>query len=161
MDKNLLRKQMLKRRKALANNHVKALSSDISRRVQSYIDWSSIRSIHMYRSRGEWNEADTSHIEAYLSDRWPHIAVTIGEPNRHSPAPSDLYDLIIVPLVAFDDRLHRLGFGGGWYDRFLANQPGAIKLGLAYEAQRVRRLPDEPHDVRLDVVVTERDILTK
>lgn len=160
MDKNLLRKQMVERRTALADDYAKRLSSDIGRRVQLYIDWPSIRSVHMYHSRDEWNEVDTSHIETFLSHKWPHIAVTIGAPERHSPIPRGVYDLIVVPLVAFDERLHRIGFGGGWYDRFLANHPNAIKLGLAYEMQRVSQLPDEPHDVRLDVVVTERDVFT-
>jgi 5-formyltetrahydrofolate cyclo-ligase len=68
-------------------------------------------------------------------------------------------DLLLVPLLAFDDRGHRLGYGAGHYDKTLA-QLKAIKpviaIGLAFAAQRVGRLPDEPHDEVLDGVLTER-----
>jgi 5-formyltetrahydrofolate cyclo-ligase len=68
-------------------------------------------------------------------------------------------DLLLVPLLAFDDRGHRLGYGAGHYDRTLARlktfKPIAA-IGLAFAAQQVARLPDDPHDEVLDGVLTER-----
>ena len=71
-------------------------------------------------------------------------------------------DILIVPLLAFDARGYRLGYGGGHYDRTLeflrgTGQPSAI--GFAYEAQRTDRVPTEAFDQRLDMVVTESRVL--
>lgn len=63
-------------------------------------------------------------------------------------------DVLIVPLLAFTDRGERLGQGGGHYDRYLQDHPDAIPIGLAWDCQRVERLPVEPHDVPLRAVVT-------
>lgn len=66
-------------------------------------------------------------------------------------------DLLLVPLLAFDGRGHRLGYGGGFYDRTLAllNVPA---IGIAYAGQEVASLPDEPHDRTLDMILTEQGI---
>lgn len=64
-------------------------------------------------------------------------------------------DLIITPLLAFDDFGGRLGQGGGYYDRTFVARPDVARIGLAYAGQRVDRLPIEPHDVRLFGVLTE------
>ncbi len=64
-------------------------------------------------------------------------------------------DLILTPLLAFDDYGGRLGQGGGHYDRTFAAMPQAIRIGLAYSGQRVERLPLEPHDMPLHGVLTE------
>lgn len=84
-------------------------------------------------------------------------AFGIEEPEARKPVliPS----LVLVPLVAFDARGHRLGYGAGYYDRTLAalRQSGrVIAVGLAYEAQRVGRVPNGSHDMALDYIVTER-----
>jgi len=71
-------------------------------------------------------------------------------------------DLALVPLVAFDSQGHRIGMGGGFYDRTFAylKAPGAapapLLVGLAHECQRYPNLPAEPWDVPLDGVATER-----
>lgn len=64
-------------------------------------------------------------------------------------------EVLIVPLLAFDRRGHRLGYGGGFYDRTLAGLPGARTIGVALEAQRVDRLPRDATDVPLMEIVTE------
>lgn len=68
-------------------------------------------------------------------------------------------EAIIVPLVAFDSQLNRLGNGKGWYDRLLYDQQSALRIGIAYEAQRYQSiLPHEQHDQPLDCVITEKQI---
>ena len=64
-------------------------------------------------------------------------------------------DLIVAPLLAFDRAGGRLGQGGGFYDRTFAAVPDAVRVGLAYEGQRVDDLPMQRHDVRLHGVLTE------
>ncbi len=84
----------------------------------------------------------------------PELAV------RQSVDP-DAIDLVLVPGSVFDSRGGRLGYGGGFYDRFLCHQaPRAKRIGLAYEMQVVDRVPVEPHDQPMDMVVTEKRILT-
>ncbi len=63
------------------------------------------------------------------------------------------YDLIVVPGVAFDHHLFRLGYGGGYYDSFLKEQKKGHQVGLAYPFQLVNSLPIEPHDAQLDAVL--------
>ena len=65
--------------------------------------------------------------------------------------------LLIVPLIAFDERGYRLGYGGGYYDSTLwqlaSSRP--ITVGVGFEAQRITEVPTEPHDVSLDWVITD------
>jgi 5-formyltetrahydrofolate cyclo-ligase len=73
-------------------------------------------------------------------------------------------DLVLVPLVGFDARGHRLGMGAGLYDRhfaFLRHRRAwrrPLLIGVAFEAQKLPRLAEAPHDVQLDGVVTERGV---
>ncbi len=68
-------------------------------------------------------------------------------------------DLIITPLLGFDRRGARLGYGGGYYDKTLVNYPKSIKVALCYSFQEVKNIPKEPHDVPLDWVITEKEII--
>jgi 5-formyltetrahydrofolate cyclo-ligase len=71
-------------------------------------------------------------------------------------------DLVIAPLLAFDRRGGRLGQGAGHYDRTLANLrslKAVFVLGLAYSGQEVAELPMEPHDQRLDAILTETELI--
>ncbi|HUM08003.1 MAG TPA: 5-formyltetrahydrofolate cyclo-ligase [Acidocella sp.] len=67
-------------------------------------------------------------------------------------------DFVLVPLVAFDASGHRLGYGGGYYDRTLAELPNAFRLGCAYAAQEVAHVPVEETDFHLHAVATEKGI---
>ncbi|MDD2704121.1 MAG: 5-formyltetrahydrofolate cyclo-ligase [Acidocella sp.] len=64
-------------------------------------------------------------------------------------------DLLLVPLLAFDAQGNRLGYGGGYYDRTLAQRPDAFRLGCAFAAQEVSNVPVEATDLPLHAVVTE------
>ena len=81
-----------------------------------------------------------------------------GVPCPPSSAPVLKPDLVIAPVLGFDRQGRRMGQGGGTYDRTLANlraQGGVFVLGLAYCGQEVDEIPSEPHDQRLDAVLTE------
>lgn len=69
-------------------------------------------------------------------------------------------DLVLVPLLAFDDAGQRLGQGGGHYDRALASLPDAKRIGVGWSRQRVPALPTEAWDIALDAVVTEQGYWT-
>jgi len=72
-------------------------------------------------------------------------------------------DLIMVPLVAFDNRLNRIGYGKGYYDRSLRKikkiNKNAISLGIAYSFQKCTQIPVNNNDFRLDYIFTEKGII--
>ncbi|MFH1200384.1 MAG: 5-formyltetrahydrofolate cyclo-ligase [Candidatus Micrarchaeota archaeon] len=81
----------------------------------------------------------------------------VMEPARGKRIALKSIDAVVVPGVAFDLRRHRLGFGGGHYDRFLKTvRKNCFKAGLAFELQLVNKLPAQSHDVPMDAVVTEK-----
>ncbi len=63
------------------------------------------------------------------------------------------YDFIVVPGLAFDSSNYRLGYGGGYYDNFLVQQPEAYKVGIFYPFQKVEAVPLESHDFSLDTIL--------
>jgi 5-formyltetrahydrofolate cyclo-ligase len=67
-------------------------------------------------------------------------------------------DIVITPLVVFDSNKQRLGYGGGFYDRYFQQHSKVLKIGVAYDCQEVTKLPSEVHDVQLDVIITESKI---
>lgn len=74
--------------------------------------------------------------------------------------PPDAADLIVVPGVAFDSSGHRVGFGKGYYDRFLARLRRPVTLvGLCHDFQLLERVPSEGHDIRMQYIVTEQRVV--
>ena len=68
-------------------------------------------------------------------------------------------ETILLPGSVFDERGGRFGYGGGYYDRFLANVPKAARIGLAFELQIIEKAPLQKHDEILDMVVTESRVI--
>ncbi len=79
----------------------------------------------------------------------------IGEPAGDEWTDLEAVQLITVPGVAFDPAGNRMGRGRGFYDRLLKSTPHAVKIGLAYDFQMLDAIPTEPHDVRMDRVITD------
>lgn len=67
--------------------------------------------------------------------------------------------LVLVPGLGFDSRGSRIGYGGGYYDRYFSRHPKHIKVGIAYAVQLVGELEVEEHDISMDGIVTEEGIL--
>lgn len=72
----------------------------------------------------------------------------------------DEIEMVIIPLIAFDKHGSRLGYGGGYYDRFLSEENDIFKLGIAFSLQQADEIDAESHDAKLDMVITEKDIFT-
>jgi 5-formyltetrahydrofolate cyclo-ligase len=71
-------------------------------------------------------------------------------------------DVLLVPLVAFDKNLNRLGYGGGYYDRLIAKffkKKKIIKIGLALSVQKIDKVPINVYDQKLDYIVTDKNIV--
>jgi len=67
-------------------------------------------------------------------------------------------DLAVIPLIGFDKDFSRLGRGGGFYDKFLKDRD-CIKIAIAFSIQEADKLPVEPHDIKVDMIVTEKGII--
>lgn len=70
----------------------------------------------------------------------------------------DNIQVLLIPLVAYDKNLHRLGYGKGYYDRYLADYKG-LKIGLAYQCQCVDMIPNDEYDIALDYLINEKEII--
>lgn len=87
-------------------------------------------------------------------------AKSAAEPNNTEP----LFDLIIVPALGYDRQGHRLGHGGGFYDRYFAKMQNAnrnpqIKIGVCFDCQLLAHVPTEEFDVDLNIVITPSAVL--
>ena len=94
-----------------------------------------------------WNLNDPLHVNKY----------GIPEPkSKIKVIPS----ILLIPMVAYDKRLNRLGYGGGYYDRFLekCEKMRTIKIGLALACQEVKKLPSNSFDKKMDFILTEKKL---
>jgi len=76
-----------------------------------------------------------------------------------APVPLDETDIVLVPLIAWDGRGYRVGYGKGYFDRALSTRGSSAAIGLAFESQAVPRVPDSGSDVPLNLVVTENRVV--
>lgn len=97
-------------------------------------------------------------ILPYDKSRLELGAFHIEEPVGDDLADPEMIELIVVPGVAYDRAGNRLGRGKGFYDRLLATTK-AVRIGVAYDFQLVDELPVEPHDVKMDCVITQSSVI--
>jgi 5-formyltetrahydrofolate cyclo-ligase len=77
------------------------------------------------------------------------------EPISCEQIESDLQTIFLVPGAVFDLKGYRIGYGGGYYDRYLSNAKALYKIGLAYDFQRINEIPKEEYDIAVDCVITD------
>jgi 5-formyltetrahydrofolate cyclo-ligase len=110
---------------------------------------------------------DEHTMEALLpqcEDAWSvgSYGIRTPVPEYSVRIPPERLDAVLIPCVAFDETARRLGWGGGFYDRFLPRCTNAARIGVAFECQRVDRIASQTSlDVVPDVVVTERKLYKK
>jgi 5-formyltetrahydrofolate cyclo-ligase len=183
--KRSLRKKMIEWRSSLSAEEARSKSELIAAAVRAFSEYKDARTILFYVS-AKPNEVDTHSLlrEALSKGVRTLVPVTdfdrnelimselkdMGElatarfgllephPDSVRPVAAGEADVIIVPGVAFDTGRRRLGFGGGYYDRLLADA-GAVSIALGYEGQIVERVPTGSRDMLVDVIVTERRVL--
>ena len=184
--KSKLKSEIFEKRKALSKEEVNLRSEKIRERLYSLAEFKKAKNILVYVSFN--NEVDTIDIirdllikkeknlvVPYVSkDKLLQISKidsfddlepkTFGilEPKEDKIRKFDAkkVDLVIVPGIAFDKNGHRIGYGYGYYDRFLGKlMDNATKAGLCYEFQLVEKIPEEKHDVAMDIIITEKEII--
>jgi len=160
----------------------------VTERAREELDWHRYLRVLVFLPIARQREIDTWPLIRWIWATWPRIETYVprtdgskmvavrltpdtelAENRWGIPEPvaglllpaSEPLELILTPLLAFDGKGHRVGYGHGYYDRFLAEQTAAERVGLGYEALLV---PDgiraERHDVRLHRVITEKQIYT-
>lgn len=180
--KERLRKRVLAAHKGLARGRVEVGGQAILEKVLGLEAYRRAKLVHTYVSSKE-NEVDTRALIGTCLAQGKRVAVPVVMPSaktmghalidgldqlvvgpwglaqpdpaaaRWLPAKARI-DLVVVPGLAFDRRGHRIGRGGGYYDRFLA-QVQTVKIGLCYDELVLDYIPGEPHDVPVDMVVAE------
>ncbi|HPU01831.1 MAG: 5-formyltetrahydrofolate cyclo-ligase [Firmicutes bacterium] len=184
MHKRALRKEILARRDRLSASEIAAWSKAIARRLLELPPYREAGTIMFFLSFG--SEVDTGEMIEESLARGKRVLVPKTVPEERRLIPSELLDcakdlapgaygireprpealrpvapcqidLLIVPGVAFDLKGNRLGYGGGYYDRFFNRlRPGVPLVALAFELQLVEHVPVEPWDRRVDWLLTEK-----
>lgn len=178
MNKKELRTALKLRRKAMTKADVLKKSTEICRRVINTDIFKASETIMVYLSFS--NEADTKDLieNAFLKGKNVIVPVTRGEDiipcvlknpddlkkgafGIDEPAKINEWtgkiDLCIVPGLGFEMSGARIGFGRGYYDRFLEKTP-CKKIGIAYSEQIEENVFSEPHDIPMDMIVTEKEV---
>lgn len=183
MTKAELRRAFRQRRRTVSEAEAAALNQALTDRFFAEIDLTSVRVLHAFLTAERLREVDTFPLVGRLHAEFPRVRTVVpktdfatgelmhlvwqpGEPlvpNAHGlPEPTggevvspEKFDLILVPLLAFDRRGQRVGYGGGFYDRFLVQcRPEALKLGLSW-FDPVDEISDtNAFDVPLDACLT-------
>ncbi|MCI1726676.1 MAG: 5-formyltetrahydrofolate cyclo-ligase [Lachnospiraceae bacterium] len=180
-EKSVIRKTVMKRRDAMSEEECTRLSRSVCEKVMRLPGYEKARVIYTYVSFGR--EADTKNL---IRDAWRHgkkVAVPkihgddlefyyiesfgqLQEGYKGIPEPSgcrkaeDEEAFVIMPGVAFDEQRNRLGYGKGYYDRFLEKNPKHKTAAMAFDFQvQEKELPHEKTDLKPDVIVTEKRII--
>lgn len=185
--KQTLKSGIFEKRKSLAKKEIEKKSSKIKQKLYSLPEFKKAKNIMFYVSFN--NEVDTiGIIKELLGNKEKNIIVPfvaknnpilqlselksldeleprslgILEPKEKCIKKFDIknLDLVIVPGIVFDKNGHRIGYGYGYYDRFLKMLKEDVKkIGLAFEFQLVDKIPKEKHDIPVGIVITEKRIL--
>ena len=154
MTKEELRALYRQIRLRMSQGEVSSKSRIIGRRMLNEIDWNSYAKICLFEPIPSLNEVDISGVTSRLKAQRRNVEIISSD--KDAKPPELKFDLIIAPCLAFDDKNYRLGWGGGFYDRFLSRQAGALKIGVCFQNGFIEGgLPPEAHDIALDSVVTE------
>lgn len=181
MDKELIRNEKKSQRKNLTKEEIKTKSEKIFYTLFSSDALLGAKTIMLYLP--SFNEVRTEAIaKKLLQDEkrvvapvtnkenfsmTPYLikdmqnlqigAYGIKEPKRDLPIDKSKIDAVIVPGIAFDKSGNRVGFGAGYYDRFLKDFAG-VKIGICYDFQIVDKLDTKKHDIKMDYVISEDKI---
>lgn len=182
--KNELRNEVISKRLQLPEKEWHAKSDQINRVFLQSDLYSHAGFIHTYISINERKEVNTHFLISRMLSGEKKVAVPVtnfqentlvhtrllslsdATPNKWGiPEPEIIHtidiqelDLIIVPMAAADKKGNRLGYGKGFYDRFLSNTR-ATKVGLVFNDYIFEEIPAQDFDIKMDVVISEKDIL--
>ena len=171
MNKNKQRKICIEARNALSSEERKRYSKIICDKLSEIVKDGLVFSYLPYGSEVDVTKFNESHDVCYpvvfpegkmiaykASDHFRYNKLKIAEPDPEYCQAIDpkMIRTIIVPCVGFDEKKNRLGHGGGYYDRYLKDSK-ALKILVAYEAQKLDEVICDDNDVKADLIITEKD----
>lgn len=186
MKKDDLRKIFLAKRKALSTDDFELNNQKIREQFFNHVQLAGTKNIHLYLPIENKLEPNTWLLVQRIQQERPEIIIAIPriqgeemesvrfedrtqlsknhwgilEPIRGSVITPDEIDLIVVPLLAFDLRGHRIGYGKGYYDKYLKKcKPGCLKVGLSH-FDPADPIEVGPYDVALSICVTPNKTYT-
>ena len=175
MDKTALRRQIRQRKREMTQQEIEEKSRILAEKFLSTDAYRSAKTIYGYLPYNQ--EVRTVPIlqQALLDGKQVAVPKVYGEEMRFiyltdltrvapgysgipepiddAPVANDPTALVLMPGLAFDKEGHRIGYGGGFYDKFLASQPGHPTLALCYDFQVLPQLQTEEFDVPVDLVL--------
>ncbi len=183
MSKSEQRARALRSRRSLSSEEIGSLSDAVARRFLELPEFKEARVVASYIAKAD--EVQTSRIVAASLAAGKTLIVpradpatgalsfaSIGsmaelspghfgvlEPGPGAEVPLGAADVVVVPVVAWDEQGRRLGYGKGYFDRALSSHPRPLRVGLALEAQKAPILPQSSGDVPLDMIVTEARVV--
>ncbi|MDD1665544.1 MAG: 5-formyltetrahydrofolate cyclo-ligase [Methanomicrobiales archaeon] len=105
---------------------------------------------------------DVSLRLSYLKDPSVLVVSTFGVPEpigSEIPARAEEVDTIILPMLGYDRKGGRLGYGAGYYDRFLARNPRIRRIGIAFSCQEAEEIPCDANDIHMNLIITEDGVV--
>lgn len=178
MDKRALRREIGAKKRALTAAEIEARSAVLAEKLFATEYYRRARSLYAYLSFNQevrtrpiieraWADGKRVAVPKVVGgdmvfiwidsfDSMVESGFGIREPRADGPAADDSRALVLMPGLAFDPEGRRVGYGGGFYDRFLAREPDHSLVALCYDFQLLARLEVEAHDVPVDCVITDR-----
>lgn len=180
--KKIIRKEIIKNRKALSQDQVITFSQQIFDKLKKegllnqantllYMDFRNevktqemIKEILKSQAYVLLPRVDGDKLSIHKISQLKDLVLSdygILEPNPLSETVDyKTIELILAPGVAFDEKGFRLGYGGGFYDRLLSQKRKEVQvIALAFECQMIEAVPTEPHDYQMDMIVTEKRLI--
>lgn len=177
MDKKEIRRMISRQKKELTTEQIKEFSHQIAKRIIASQVYKDAKVIYPYIAYNQevitneiiedaWAKGKLVAAPKTYNDYMEFLFITSfdqlepGAFNIPEPTTSDIANesevLIIMPGIAFDPDFNRIGYGGGFYDKYLANHPDTIfhKIALTYDFQLLEHLETEPHDYKVDGIIT-------
>lgn len=159
VSKGALRARMLRLRKRLSPAARKKRSQAITLRLTRLNEYKKAKSLLVYQTMG--SEVDTGAL--IQKARAQGKKVTLAPLSFNKRLSVKPWGLVVVPGLVFDMRGQRIGYGGGYFDRFLARlktkRPTTRVVACAYDFQILKKIPEDPWDVAIPLIVTERRVL--
>ena len=175
MDKKELRRSIRERKRAMTEAEIESRSRELGRLFVASEAYRNAKTIYGYLPYNQevrtvpmleqaLRDGKTVAVPKCYGDEMKFIVMTdlsqvekgyagIPEPIADEPVADDKTALVLMPGLAFDSQGHRIGYGGGFYDKFLSREPGHPTLALCYEFQMLSHLETEAHDIPVDTVL--------
>lgn len=175
MDKKTLRAYIREKKRAMSEDQIFDLSADLAKQFYATEQYKQAKTIYGYLPYNQevrtipilkqaLADGKAVAVPKVIDDEMVFILMDdlskvekgyagIPEPVDDGPVASDPEALVLMPGLAFDPQGHRIGYGGGFYDRFLEDEPNHPTVALCYKFQMLPKLETEEHDIPVDLVL--------